>query len=275
MTTTRRPSAAARQGLLALATVACLAPLIFMVATSLRSPQDYALDPSGLPRSFTLDNYARALFDTPTVKWAMNSLMVSVAAVAISTAIAALAAYAIVFGRFRGRSIVMASSIGFIMVPPVVLVLPMFVVMVNLKLVNNLTSVVVFYSCLLVPFSIFFMVNFFRTIPAELIEAAVIDGAGPLRSLWSIVLPLARAALVTIAIVNVVWAWNELLIALVFLQSESQRTLMAGMTLLQGRYATDQTLVLAVATLSILPIAAFYFASQRAFVKGLTAGMGK
>jgi ABC-type glycerol-3-phosphate transport system permease component len=171
--------------------------------------------------------------------------------------------------------VLVSSSIGFIMVPPVVLLLPMFVVMVNLRLINQLPSVMLFYSCLLVPFSIFFLTNFFRTVPAELLEASTVDGAGPLRSLWSIVLPLAKPALVTIAIVNAIWAWNELLVALVFLQDENQRTLMAGMTLLQGRYATDQPLVLAVATLSIIPVAAFYFASQRTFVRGLTAGIGK
>lgn len=268
-------SAGARQTLLTLVTVICLAPLVFMVATSLRNPAEYALNPSGLPHSFTVANYAQALFDLPTMRWAMNSLIVSVISVAVSTTIAALASYAVVFGRFRGRSVLVSSSIGFIMVPPVVLLLPMFVVMVNVKLVNTLASVVIFYSCLMVPFAVFFMVNFFRTIPTELIEAAVVDGAGPVRCLWSVVLPLSRAALVTIAIVNVIWAWNELLIALVFLQNEGQRTLMAGMTLLQGRYSTNQPLVLAVATLSILPVAAFYFASQRAFVRGLTAGIGK
>ena len=179
------------------------------------------------------------------------------------------------FGRFRGRSVFLSSAIGFIMVPPVVLLLPMFVVMVNLRLVNTLGSVVLFYSCLLVPFAIFFLVNFFRSVPRELVEASVVDGAGPLRTLWSVVLPLSRPALATIAVVNAVWAWNELLVALVFLQDESQRTLMAGLTLLQGRYVTNQPLVLAVAVLSILPVAIFYLLTQRSFVRGLTTGMGK
>lgn len=264
-----------RLTVLGIATVVSLVPLVFMVVTSLRTPADYAVNQAGWPRSFTLDNYVHAFTDVPTLRWALNSLVVAVASVIVSTTISALAAFAIVFGRFRGRTVLLSSSIGFIMVPPVVLLLPMFVVMVNLKLVNTLGSVILFYSCLLVPFSVFFLVNFFRTIPVELMEASVVDGAGPLRVLWSVVLPLARAALVTLAVVNSIWAWNELLIALVFLQDENARTLMSGLTLLQGRYATDQPLVLAVATLSILPVAVFYFASQRAFVRGLTAGIGK
>ncbi len=264
-----------RQLLLMVVTLASLLPLTFMLLTSLKSPQDYARHPLGLPTSPTLSNYVTALIDVPTVRWAVNSLLVTVASVLVSTVIAALAAYAIAFGRFRGRSLMLNSAIGFIMVPPVVLLLPMFVVMVNLRLVNTLGSVVLFYSCLLVPFAIFFLVNFFRSVPRELVEASVVDGAGPLRTLWSVVLPLSRPALATIAVVNAVWAWNELLVALVFLQDESQRTLMAGLTLLQGRYVTNQPLVLAVAVLSILPVAVFYLLTQRSFVRGLTAGMGK
>jgi len=268
-------SSVPRQVLLCAVTIAALAPLTFMLLTSLKRPEDYATHPLGLPTSPTLQNYVTALVDVPTLRWALNSLLVTVVAVVVSSTIAALAAYAIAFGRFRGRSVVMNSAIGFIMVPPVVVLLPMFVVMVNLHLVNRLPSVMLFYSCLLVPFAMFFLVNFFRSVPREVIEASVVDGAGPLRSLWSVVLPMSRPAIATVAVVNAVWAWNELLVALVFLQDESQRTLMAGLTLLQGRYVTNQPLVLAVAVLSILPVALFYLLTQRSFVRGLTAGMGK
>ncbi len=264
-----------RQVLLFAITLTALAPLTFMLITSVKRPEDYAANPLGLPSSPTLSNYVTALVDVPTLRWALNSLVVTVVAVVISSSIAALAAYAIAFGRFRGRSVVLSSAIAFIMVPPVVLLLPMFVVMVSLHLVNRLWSVMLFYSCLLVPFALFFLVNFFRSVPRELIEASVVDGAGPLRTLWSVVLPISRPALATITVVNAVWAWNELLVALVFLQDESQRTLMAGLTLLQGRYVTNQPLVLAVAVLSILPVAVFYLLTQRSFVRGLTAGMGK
>lgn len=268
-------SSISRQALLTAVTLAALAPLTFMLITSLKSPQDYAAHPLALPTSPTLSNYASALADIPTLRWAFNSLAVTIVAVAVSSTIAALAAYAVAFGRFRGRSVVVSSAIGFIMVPPVVLLLPMFVLMVNLHLINRLWSVMLFYSCLLVPFAMFFLVNFFRSVPRELIEASAMDGGGPLRTLWSVVLPLSRPALATIAVVNAVWAWNELLVALVFLQDESQRTLMTGLTLLQGRYVSNQPLILAVAVLSILPVALFYLLTQRSFVRGLTAGMGK
>jgi raffinose/stachyose/melibiose transport system permease protein len=272
---TRSSAAAARHGLLVVLSAVSLAPLVFMIGTSLRTGDDYAANPSGFPAIWTFSNYVKAFTDLPTLRWALNGLIVSAASVLLSTAIAAAAAYALAFGRFRGRQVVLGTNIGLIMVPPVVLLLPMFVVMLNLGLIDNLASVIVFYACLLVPFATFFLTNFFRTVPTELLEAATIDGAGPVLSLCWIVLPLARPALVTIAVVNVIWAWNELLIALVFLQDENRRTLMAGLTLLQGRYATNQPLVLAVATLSIIPVVAIYVVSQRTFVRGLTAGIGK
>src|SRR5439155_26417384 len=122
-----------------------------------------------------------------------------------------------------------------------------------LRLINTLTSVIVCYSGLLIPFSVFFLVNFFRTVPRELVEAATVDGASPLTVLRGIVTPISAAAVFTLAIVNAIYVWNELLIALVFLQDESRRTLMAGLTLFQGRYNTNQPLVLAAAFVSILP----------------------
>jgi len=264
-----------RHVLLWVVTLISLIPLVFMLATSVKSSDEYLHNPAGLPKSPTLANYSNAIWHLPTVRWAGNSLAVTAIAVLVSTTIGALAAYAIAFGWFRGRGVLLNSSIAFIMVPPVVLVLPMFVVMVNWGLVNNLLSVIIFYSCLMVPFSVFFLVNFFSSVPSELLEAATADGAGPLRALWSIVLPISHPALVTVCVVNAVWAWNELLISLIFLQSENRRTLMAGLTLFQGRYATDQPLVLAVATLSILPVAVFYLIAQRSFVRGLTAGISK
>jgi ABC-type glycerol-3-phosphate transport system permease component len=256
-------------------TIASLLPLGFMVMTSLKSSSEYLRNPVGLPHSITFGNYAHALLDLPTLQWVLNSFIVTVVSVLIATTIGALAAFAISFGRFPGRSLLLGVNIALIMVPPVVLLLPMFVTMVNAQLIDNLASVILFYACLMTPFSIFFFVNFFGSIPREVLEAGVIDGAGPVRALWSIVLPLSLPAVLTICVFNAVWAWNELLIALVFLQSEGQRTLMVGVTLLQGRYATDQPLVLTVAVLSIIPVAVFYLFSQRTFVQGMTAGIGK
>jgi ABC-type glycerol-3-phosphate transport system permease component len=264
-----------RQAVLLLMALVSLYPLWFVVQTALKTNEDYTLSPTGFPAHPTLRNLDDVLFDLPVPRWALNSAIVTVVAVVITTAIAMLAAYAIVFSRMRGRELLLRTNLALMVIPPVALLLPMFVLMVDVGLINTLPSVIVFYSGLMLPFSVFFFVNFFRQFPGELIEAATVDGASPLQSLRRIVLPISAAATFTLVIVNAIWVWNELLIALVFLQDENQRTLMAGLTLFQGRYATNQPLVLAGALISILPVILVYLAGQRFFVRGMTAGIGR
>jgi raffinose/stachyose/melibiose transport system permease protein len=263
------------QAVLIAMVVVSLYPAWFVIQTALKTNADYTLSPTGLPTSPTLENLRSVLFDLPVPRWALNSAVVTVASVGVTTVVAMLAAYALVFSAMRGRKLLMSANLALMVVPPVALLLPMFVLMVNIGLINTLPSVIVFYAGLMLPFSVFFFVNFFRQFPSELIEAATVDGASPLITLRRIVLPISAVGTFTLVIVNAIWAWNELLIALVFLQDENQRTLMAGLTLFQGRYATNQPLVLAGVLVSILPVLAVYLAGQRFFVRGMTAGIGK
>jgi raffinose/stachyose/melibiose transport system permease protein len=266
---------AARQLVLLAMVVVSLYPAWFVLQTALKTNLHYTLSPTGLPTDPTLGNLRSVLFDLPVPRWALNSAVVTIASVAIATAVAMLAAYAIVFSAMRGRNLLLSTNLALMVVPPVALLLPMFVLMVNAGLINTLPSVIVFYAGLMLPFSVFFFVNFFRQFPRELIEAATVDGASPFTTLRRIVLPISAVATFTLVIVNAIWAWNELLIALVFLQDENRRTLMAGLTLFQGRYATNEPLVLAGVLISILPVILVYLAGQRFFVRGMTAGIGK
>ena len=265
----------ARHSLLLLVGLAALYPIWFILSTALKTNAGYQLNPTGLPIHPSLSSLRSIISDQPIPRWMWNSFLVTVSSVALSTLVALLAAYAAVFGRFRGHRLFLSTSVALMVVPPVTLLVPMFVFMVDTGWVNHLQSVIVFYSGLLVPFAIFFLTNFFRTVPHELIEAAAVEGAGPFTVLRRIVMPLSGAASFTLVIVQSIWVWNELLIALVFLQNESARTLMAGLTQFQGRYSTNQPLVLAGALISIAPIVLLYLAGQRFFVRGLTAGIGK
>jgi raffinose/stachyose/melibiose transport system permease protein len=260
---------------LVLICLSALYPLWFIVATALKTNAAYQLDPTGFPSHPTLDSLRTIVSDQPLPRWMWNSLLVTVSSVAVSTFIALLAAYAAVFGTFRGHRLFLSSSVALMVVPPVTLLVPMFVLMVNTGWINHLQSVIVFYTGLLVPFAVFFLANFFRTVPQELIEAASVEGAGPFTVLRRIVLPLSGAAAFTLVVVQAIWVWNELLIALVFLQNDEARTLMAGLAQFQGRYSTNQPLVLAGALVSIAPVVLLYLSGQRFFVRGLTAGIGK
>ena len=266
---------AARHVFLVIICLSALYPLWFIVSTALKSNAAYQLNPTGFPLHPTLSSLRAIVVDQPLPRWMWNSLLVTVSAVATSTLIALLAAYAAVFGRFRGHRIFLSTSVALMVVPPVTLLVPMFVVMVDTGWVNHLQSVIVFYTGLLVPFAVFFLANFFRTVPHELIEAAAVEGAGPFTVLRRIVLPLSGAAAFTLVVVQAIWVWNELLIALVFLQNDKARTLMAGLAQFQGRYSTNQPLVLAGALVSIAPVVLLYLSGQRFFVRGLTAGIGK
>ena len=265
----------ARHAFLVIICLAALYPLWFIVSTALKSNAAYQLDPTGLPTHPTLGALRSIVVDQPLPRWMWNSFLVTLSSVAVSTLVALLAAYAAVFGRFRGHRIFLSTSVALMVVPPVTLLVPMFVFMVDTGWVNHLQSVIVFYSGLLVPFAIFFLSSFFRTVPRELIEAASVEGAGPFTVLRRVVMPLSGAAAFTLVVVQAIWVWNELLIALVFLQNDRARTLMAGLAQFQGRYSTNQPLVLAGALISILPVVVLYLAGQRFFVRGLTAGIGK
>ena len=255
--------------------VAALYPLYFIVSTALKSNAAYQLDPTAFPTHPTFSSLRSIIADQPLPRWMWNSFLVTLTSVAVSTLFALFAAYAVVFGRFRGHKVFLSTSVALMVVPPVTLLVPMFVFMVDRGWVNHLQSVIIFYTGLLVPFAVFFLTNFFRTVPQELIEAASVEGAGPFTVLRQVVMPLSGAASFTLVVVQAIWVWNELLIALVFLQNEQARTLMSGLAQFQGRYSTNQPLVLAGALVSIAPVVLLYLSGQRFFVRGLTAGIGK
>jgi raffinose/stachyose/melibiose transport system permease protein len=216
-----------RHAFLAIIAIAALYPLYFIVATAIKTNADYQLDPTGFPSHPSLAALRSIVEDQPLPRWLWNSFLVTLTSVAASTVIAMFAAYAIVFGRFRGHRIFLSTSIALMVVPPVTLLVPMFVFMVD---------------------------------------------RGWMRQ---VVLPLAGAATFTLVVVQAIWAWNELLIALVFLQTDEARTLNAGLAQFQGRYSTNQPLILAGALISIAPVVLLYLSGQRFFVRGLTAGIGK
>ncbi len=264
-----------RQLLLVVISIVSLYPVWFMLSTALKSTKYYTLDPTGFPYHVTFSNFSAVFHNWPILVWMRNSLIVTIVAVGVSTVISIMAAFAIVFGKGRGRESLFRSNIALMAIPPVALLIPMYTLMVTLGLINQLPSVMIFYTGLLVPFSVFFFVNFFREIPLELVEAAYMDGAPHRRILRKIIVPLSGASTITLVIVNAIFVWNELLVALVFLQSNTSRTLMAGLALYQGRYVTNEPLLMAAAYFSILPLVVLYIFGQRFFVRGLTAGIGK
>ncbi|MBA3517572.1 MAG: carbohydrate ABC transporter permease [Rhizobiales bacterium] len=267
-----KPGDALKHGVLLLASFIALVPTVFMISTALKSDEEYAVDKLGFPTLPVLENFRAVLVDSPFLAWMANSFILVVGAVALSTAVSCLAAYAIARMQFRGRETLLAISTSLMTVPPVVMIVPLFVLYSQLGLISTYQGAIVIYAGLITPFSVYLLATFFRTVPTELFESARIDGAGDFVILWRIVLPLSLPAIVTLVVVNSLYVWNDLLIAIIFLQEDAKRTLMAGISVFQGRYNNQVPLTMAGMVIASAPMLILYISFQKYFIRGLMAG---
>jgi raffinose/stachyose/melibiose transport system permease protein len=261
--------------ILLLVTLINLIPIYYMIAGSFKGKTELANNPLNIPEKFTLGNYDQLLFEKNFPRLFLNSTIVTLSSVIISLAVASLASYAFARFQFRGKQFLFNFIAALMAIPVIVVIIPLFVLMSNLNLINTYPSPVIIYIGFLLPFSIFFITGFFRSIPVEIMDAAKIDGANDVQILLSILIPLSKAPMATLFIVNGLWVWNELLVAIMFLQKEEMRTLMSGIAALSGRNVRDIPLILAASVLSCAPMALILIAGQQTFVKGLTAGAVK
>jgi ABC-type glycerol-3-phosphate transport system permease component len=264
-----------KHAILLFAVFVALVPTIFMVLTALKSDEEYTFNKVGLPHPVVLDQFESVLFQSPFFHWMGNSVILAAGAVALSTLVSCLGAYAIARMEFRGRSLLFSVSTALMAVPPVVMIVPLFVLYTRLHLISTFTGAILIYAGLITPFSIYLLTTFFRTLPTELFEAARIDGAGDLLILWRVVLPLSLPALLTLVVVNALYVWNDLIIAIIFLQDDSKRTLMAGISVFQGRYDNQIPLTMAGMAVASAPMVILYIAFQKYFIRGLMAGAVK
>ena len=254
------------------ATLLAFGPVLFMLMTALKTDKQYLDDTLGPPWPLSFGNFREALHGGDFFIWLKNSAIMTFGSVIVSTLAAALCAFAIARMRFRGQNVLLAVNIALLVVPPVVLLIPLFVEYVDTGLVSTYRGVIIIYAGLTAPFSVYLLTSFFRTIPDELLESAMADGASHFRLLWQIVAPLSAPAFVTLVVVNALWVWNELLIALVFLPEDRLKTLMVGITVFQGRYSLDVPVLMAGMLLASVPMLVLYLVGQRFFIRGLTAG---
>ena len=259
-------------GILLLAVFTALAPTYFMFTTSFKTNDEYRVNKIGLPQQAVLTRYEEAIFQNEFIRWMVNSAVFALGSVLLSTVVSSLAAFAIARMRFKGQNILLALSTSLMVIPPVVLVVPLFLLFTQLELISTYHGTILVYAGLITPFSVYLLVSFFRTLPTEILEATLIDGASPLGVLWRVVLPLSAPALVTLLIVNTLYVWNDLLIALLFLQDDNKRTLMVGISVFQGRYNHQVPLTMAGMVMASLPMLVLYILFQRFFIRGLASG---
>jgi ABC-type glycerol-3-phosphate transport system permease component len=252
-----------------------LFPLYWVVVASV-TPEGYLLTSPGLlPREVVLDHY-RALFGgrdfwTPI----RNSLIVAGATTALAVMVGGTCAYALARLRFRGKAPALAFVLAVSMFPQISIVSPLYLVLRELGLLNTYPGLVLPYLTFAMPLTIWLLVGFFRQLPLELEEAALVDGAGRLRTLREIVLPLARPGLATTAILTFLYSWNEFLFALSFTLGPERHTVPVAITLFRGQYQVPWGEILAAAVVATAPVAAIVLVAQRRIVEALTSGAVK
>jgi multiple sugar transport system permease protein len=251
--------------------VGMIAPLVWLISTSLIEPREaFQLPPAWLPRPFSLQNFSDVLDLIPLGTMALNSLTVSVISVLGSLFTASLAAYAFSRLSFRGRDSIFVLLLAALMVPTQLTIIPIFILMRRLELIDNLAAL--WLPALVNVFAIFFLRQYFNTIPRDLDEAARIDGAGHLRILFQIMLPLAGPALSALAILGFESSWNNYFGPLIFLTSPEHMTLPIGLVSLSaGQGGGPAVVVFAGITLVVLPMLVVFIAFQRAFVESVAS----
>lgn len=247
-------------------------PLTFSILGGFRSNAQLAAHPVGLPDPWITDNYQAALTDPAFYQQVKNSVLIAVIATLVVLPAASLAAYVLARFRFRGREAIYTLFTLGLLFPVAVAILPLFITLRQTGLLSNPLGVALPQAAFGLPLSIVILRPFFRSIPHDLEDAAVIDGCGPFRFYWSVMLPLSRPVLSTIAVLTVVGSWNAFLLPLLVLVKKDGWTLPLGINNISTTYVTDTAAILAYTTLAMIPALAFYFIAQRQVVSGLTAG---
>lgn len=269
------PAILIRYLILAVVAGVMVSPIVLMLMTSLKSTEEVFSNPLALPSTWRLDNYVEAFRVGRFSDYALNSVIVTLVSVAIVVPVGALAGYAV--ARLRSRWI-RIGVLGFFMLgfalPIQGGLVQLFVLVRDLGLSRSLLGLILVYAALGLPLTVLVFSGFFRAIPVDFEEAAMIDGAGRLRILRSIIIPLARPAVVTAIILNAITAWNDYFIALVITTDADLRTLPLGIVSFNDAtsYQVNWPLVLSYSSMMALPVIVLYIALQRHVVSGLTAG---
>jgi raffinose/stachyose/melibiose transport system permease protein len=274
----RRRRRASRIGLYATALVTMaviVIPLTFSVLGGFRDSQQLSAEPVGLPDPWVWDNYSSLLQSGPFWRQVWNSTFIALLTTIVVLPASSLSAFVLARYRFRGRELVYGLFTLGLLFPVAVAILPLFIVLRQAGLLSNPLGVALPQAAFGLPISIVIMRPFFSAIPQSLQDAARIDGCGPLRFYWHIMLPLSRPVLSTVAVITIVGSWNAFLLPLLVLIDPNQHTLPIGVNNISSQFSTDYSVVLAYTTLSMIPALIFYALAERQIIGGLTNGAVK
>lgn len=249
-----------------------LLPLFWMLSTSLKpKSQWFSTKIEWVPRTFTLENYQKIFENpsTPIANWFLNSVLIATIVTVLVLTVDALAAYAYARMEFPGKSLLFGIMLATLFLPGIMFLVPNFLTIAGLGLLNNWGGVII--PALAGVFGVFFLRQFFESIPKELEEAAAIDGANRFQTFYQVVLPLAKPALATLGILTFLGSWNDFLWPLLILRDTKLQTLPPGLRTLQGAYTSEYGLMLAGAVIVAVPVLIIYIALQRFVVQSVAS----
>jgi raffinose/stachyose/melibiose transport system permease protein len=262
--------------ILTLVALLWISPLVLLVITAFRPLSDFVANgPLAWPQEWTLQNFADAWGVGNFATTYRNSAFLLILKVPLGVLISAMLAYSLAKLRLRFGAVIMFAVFLGLTIPIYITIVPVFVLLRSMGAVDSVPGLVGPYLAFGIPFEVLVLQSFFRQLPDEIIEAAKVDGAGPWRIFFTLVLPLSTPALVTVLILDAVATWNEFLFALILLSSDANKTIPVGLLNFQGQFANNNTGLAAGVLIAVVPILIAYIFLQRWIVGGLTAGATK
>jgi multiple sugar transport system permease protein len=251
-------------------------PVVWMLSSAFKSNADiFAYPPRLIAKSFSAGAFTAMFNDPQEIRFFVNSYVVGLSVTALTILVSVVAAYALSRYKFALREPLKVMIIGVQAIPPITLIIPLFGVVIALHLYNSYEGLSFTYLVFTLPYSVIMMTAYFNSLPRELDEAARIDGAGTMRTLWRVILPLSRPGLVAVGFYSFMISWNEFLFALTLTQTNNMRTVPVGLTLLMGQYNYQWNQIMAMSVLGCLPVVILFLIFQRHFVSGLSSGAVK
>lgn len=251
-------------------------PVLWMLLNSFKPNSEiFAWPPVWISENFTLDAYHKLLTNKETIRFFINSYVISAIVVVFTLVIGILAAYSFSRFDFPGKKLINTIVISVQAIPPVVLLIPYMSLIVKLKLYNTYWALILTYMVFTLPYAILMLTGYFNTLPKDLDEAVMIDGGSRFVALWKILVPAAVPGMISVGMYTFMQAWNEYLFALTLTKTNDMRTVPIGISLLMGQHAYEWNQMMAMSVLGSVPVLVLFLFFQRYFIAGMTAGSVK
>lgn len=247
-------------------------PILLVIISSVKTKHDLAVNPFGLPREITFRYFTQAFMTMHYLRSVLNTVFIAAVTIFILLIISSMAAYAIIRKGNRFYNGLYMLFLAGLIVPFQMTMIPLYKIMLTFKLMSTYQGIIFIYLALLVPFSVFLLAGFVRTVPKELEEAALIDGCGIYFTFFRIVLPILKPALTTIAVLNIFAIWNDFLMPMLYLQDNAKMTVVVQLSSFRSKYFNDWSLIFSGVCMIVAPMIVIYMFAQKFIIGGITAG---